>query len=291
MQDLLGEVHDLDVLWATAVACHIFPDEASRKSWHAQIIEERTKRIDEYRQYTVGPDSLWNAWRAGLPQGKQIQALATQRMILWAKVLDPDFPHSARISRLAVELYDGLVAAALLSPPTSSNANSDARSTLQVAALLHDVGKSKGNKGHHKTSFDLIRTHPTPLGWNPESLQRAAVVARFHAGALPSRSHKSLRDLLPDEQKLIIQLAAILRLANAFDRAHDGHIRSLKIENALAHPNPPNARTDSFASPLASRPTKPSSSPPKATCPPAPPPKPSPPKDISWKPCCAVRWW
>ena len=50
MQDLLGEVHDLDVLWATALACHVFPDEESRKNWHARIVEERTKRIDEYRR-------------------------------------------------------------------------------------------------------------------------------------------------------------------------------------------------------------------------------------------------
>jgi len=227
MQELLGEVHDLDVLWATALSCHIFPDAASRQSWHARILQERTKRIDEYRQRTVGPDSLWNVWRAGLPQGKQVQQIATQRMKLWAKALDPDFAHSERVSRLALELYDGLLATGLLE--SSNNAN--VRSSLQVAALLHDVGKSEGNKGHHKASFELIRSHSNPLGWNPEHLQRAAVVARFHAGALPTRSHKALRDLLSDEQKITIQLAAILRLANAFDTAHDGHIVRVKIDN------------------------------------------------------------
>ncbi len=240
MQDLLGEVHDLDVLWATALACHVFPDDASRQTWHARVIEERTKRIDEYRQRTTGPDSLWNVWRAGLPQGQQIQQTATLRMKLWAKALDPDFAHSERVSRLALELYDGLLATGLLESPNGT----DARSSLQVAALLHDVGKSEGNKGHHKTSFELIRNHSNPLGWNPEYLQRAAVVARFHAGALPTRSHKTLCDLLPDEQKITIQLAAILRLANAFDTAHDGHIRQVRIENAAA----PKRRTNGFPS-------------------------------------------
>ncbi len=238
MQDLLGEVHDLDVLWATALSCHIFPDATSRQTWHARIISERTKRIDEYRQRTVGPDSLWNVWCAGLPQGKQIEQIATQRMKLWAKALDPDFAHSERVSRLALELYDGLLAAGMLG---SSN-GADARSSLQVAALMHDVGKSEGNKGHHKASFELIRSHSNPLGWNPELLQRAAVVARFHAGALPTRSHKALRDLLPDEQRITIQLASILRLANALDAAHDGHIVRVKIENT----NGAKRRTNGF---------------------------------------------
>jgi hypothetical protein len=40
--------------------------------------------------------------------------------------------------------------------------------------------------------------------------------------------------MLPEEQKITIQLAAILRLANAFDNAHDGHIRRVKIENVDA---------------------------------------------------------
>ena len=78
MQDLLGEVHDLDVLWATTLSCHVFHDEVSRKEWHSRIIEERTKRIDEYRERTTGSDSLWSTWRAGLPQDKQIKEIATQ---------------------------------------------------------------------------------------------------------------------------------------------------------------------------------------------------------------------
>ena len=227
MQDLLGEVHDLDVLWSTAVSCHIFPDAASRQRWHKQVLAERARRIDRYRASMVGPNSLWQVWRAGLPQGPQIQVLATRRMKLWAHGLDPDFPHSERVASLALQLYDGLLSSGWQPAVDSSSA----RSSLLAAALLHDVGKSKGAKGHHKISFAMIRAHANPLGWNAADLQRAAIVARFHRGSLPTRKHKALRDLLPDEQKGAIQLAAILRLANALDAAHDGHIRRIQIED------------------------------------------------------------
>jgi len=250
LQDLLGEVHDLDVLWSTALSCQIFPDQASRKSWHERITEERTKRIDEYRRKTVGPESLWAVWRAGLPQGKQIEAIATRRMKLWAKALDPDFAHSERVARLSLEIYDGLIALGLYRAAESPslperNGSGDARSSLYAAALLHDVGKVHGNKGHHKESLDLIKKHATPLGWKEEDMRRAAVVARFHCGALPTRGHKLLRDLLPPEQKTTIQLVAVLRLANALDIAHDGHVRRVKIENA-AQPRNPSRRTNGF---------------------------------------------
>jgi CHAD domain-containing protein/HD superfamily phosphodiesterase len=226
MQDLLGDVHDLDVLWATAVSCHIFPDPGSRRHWRERILFVRTKRIERYRNKMTGPDALWHVWRAALPQGAQIHTLATRRMKLWANSLDPDFPHSERVASLALQLLDGLVASGWQTSVDSISA----RSSLLAAALLHDVGKSKGEKGHHKTSFEMIRAYGTPLGWNAADLQRAAIVARFHRGALPTRKHKALRDLLPDEQKAAIQLAAILRLANALDAGHDGHIRRIQID-------------------------------------------------------------
>jgi len=270
LQDLLGDVHDLDVLWATALSHRVFPDESSRQSWHARIGEERTKRIEKYRQHMVGPDSLWNVWRAGLTQPKQIQEIATRRMKLWAKALDPDFPHSERIARMAVALYDGLEAAGLLKtkqrvPHVSlpvrdlglshvrhgawrnPDPNRDsARACLYLAALLHDVGKARGDKGHHKESLELIKAHGVPLGWKADDMARAATVARFHCGALPTRGHKALRELSPEEQNITVQLAAILRLANALDAAHDGHIRRLRIENANLQPNHHSRRSNGF---------------------------------------------
>jgi hypothetical protein len=232
MQDLLGEVHDLDVLWATALSCRVLPDETSRKSWHERITHERTTRIDEYRHRTAGAESLWTAWRAGLPQGKQIQEIATRRMKLWAKALDPDFAHSERVARLSLQLYDGLMTAGVFGKHDAEDTNgNNPRSSLYVAALLHDVGRVKGKKGHHKESQELITKHGTPLGWEEADMRRAAVVARFHTGGIPTRSHKALRDLLPDEQRVIIRLSAVLRLANALDATRDGHIRQVRIEN------------------------------------------------------------
>jgi CHAD domain-containing protein/HD superfamily phosphodiesterase len=226
MQDLLGEVHDLDVLWSTALSSHIFDDAHSRTVWHERIAGERNKRIQRYREKMIGPDSLWGVWRAGLPQGRQIETLAVRRLKLWAGALDPDFPHSERVASFALQLYDGLLR---LSWHPAVDAES-ARTSLLAAALLHDIGKSQGEKDHHKISLALIRKYRIPCGMNEADLLRAATVARFHCGVLPTRKHKLLRDLLPDEQKATIELAAILRLANAFDAAHDGRILRLHLQ-------------------------------------------------------------
>ena len=144
IQDVLGEVHDLDVLWSTAVGCRIFPDAVSRALWHQRILAERITRVERYRAKMVGPDSLWQSWRAALPQGRQIQALATGRLKLWAGGLDPDFSHSQRVAGLALTLYDGLLAwgwrPALNASP--------ARSSLLAAALRATMWVSqKAGKG------------------------------------------------------------------------------------------------------------------------------------------------
>src|SRR5581483_8708768 len=54
LQDMLGEVHDLDVLWAAAQQVKAFPDDEARARWQARIREERERRIESYRQKMMG---------------------------------------------------------------------------------------------------------------------------------------------------------------------------------------------------------------------------------------------
>src|SRR6204780_738597 len=114
LQDLLGEVHDLDVLWSTAVEIMAFPDIENQRRWREKLNAERSRRIAKYREKMVGRQSLWRAWRAELPAGDQLRAAALGRLRVWAGYLDPDFTHSQRVTQLALLLYDGLNNSGLL---------------------------------------------------------------------------------------------------------------------------------------------------------------------------------
>ncbi len=230
LQDLLGEVHDLDVLWATAVEIMAFPDMESQSRWREKLNVERTKRIERYREKMVGRQSLWRVWRAELPSGPQLRAAAISRLRVWAGYLDPDFSHSQRVAELALLLYDGLKNAGLLATdagapnpaPLSLDQNSeyDSRAVLQAAALMHDVGKAKGTENHQKDSYRMIRGLARPLGWSARELELAAVVARYHRGALPRPGGKTMQALALPDRPLAMELAGVLRLANALDLRH-----------------------------------------------------------------------
>src|SRR5579863_6795358 len=224
LQDLLGEVHDLDVLWATALEVKAFADQEERSRWHNRILEERSRRIQRYRDTMAGKTSLWQVWRAELPAGEQIESAALSRLKLWASFLDPDFKHSVHVAGLALQLYDRL-------PDNHAAAaeKREQRAVLQLAALLHDVGLSKRQKGHHKATYRLIQRLRPPLGWTAANIRTAAIVARYHCGALPGGRQKTMAGLSPSQRQSAVKLAGILRLANAFDADHSSRIQRLEV--------------------------------------------------------------
>ena len=233
MQDVLGEVHDLDVVWPAALRANVFPDSDARARWQRRINEERAHQIETYRKKTLGKegtvkdkDSLWQVWRSQLPDRKQTESAAWLRLRLWASLLDPDFRHSRHVTRLTLQLYDGLTAISKASRPPAQE-----RTILHSAALLHDIGRSDKEKGRHKATYRMIRRLAPPLGWRAQDLLTAGVIARYHRGALPRAGQKPLRGLSLQQRQDISRLAAILRLANAFDASRDGRIKRLRVMN------------------------------------------------------------
>jgi CHAD domain-containing protein len=227
LQDVLGDVHDLDVLRATARSVSTFSGPDSRTTWQERVQALRNQRIARYRERMIGSHSLWATWRAELPQGEQIQAAAMTRLKIWASFLDPDVRHSQHVAELARQVFDGLERLEL----TSVSEQPDPRAILVTAAFLHDVGLAQRCKDHHKASFRMIAKLAPPLGWSSEDLLLVATVVRFHRGGLPSLRHKPLRKLAASERQLAKFLAGILRFADAFDDLHDGHVRTLRVED------------------------------------------------------------
>jgi CHAD domain-containing protein len=229
LQDQLGDVHDLDVLRATLpLAGGAALTAEARARWEALIAQERAARIAEYRIKTTGTTSLWNVWRRGLPSGRRLEAAALLKLHTWARFLDPEPAHAQRVAAFAMQLFDGLA-------PTSTHEGFPslrARKILQAAALLHDVGRSEKEEGHHKASYRLIRDLDPPIGWTAKEMKWMAVVARYHRGAEPRANHPGLAAFSPAEQQHIVWLAALLRFADGFDLEHNGRVTGLDVHAA-----------------------------------------------------------
>jgi CHAD domain-containing protein len=225
IQDLLGELHDLDVLWATVVrpAPGFSPEQ--RAHWREVIDQRRQERLQGYRERMSGRDSLWSRWRADLLDDQSLKSARVVRLSTWASLLDPEPSHARHTAELALKIYDGLTSNGL-----SQNASSpSARSFLEAAALVHEVGRAKGEKNHHKRTYRMVRRLEPPLGWTKHELSLIGLTARYHRGALPRPEHSGYGSLSIADQRELLFLAGILRLANALDHQHKRQVRQLAI--------------------------------------------------------------
>jgi len=225
VQDALGDVHDLDVL-STMLNANALLEPTVREWWRERIREERQQCLERYRRKMVGKGSLWARWRAPLPKADELRTLGLQRFEIWTSFLDPDLRHSRHVAHLAVQLFDGL------SDGIKPDDREACRSILQAAALMHNAGRSRMNKGHHKESARLIRKLSPPLGWTAGEVSMASLIARYHRGAMPSESHKIFSALPKSRRSMVQVLGGILRFACACDRQHDAQIRRVDVESS-----------------------------------------------------------
>jgi len=223
LQDALGEVHDLDVLWER-IRTFGFADAETVAHWRKRILEERSRRVEAYRKKMVGPGSLWRVWRSELPQGAEQHGALLARAQTLVAFSGASVTHARHVVRLALQMHDGLVAAGVFGSTVTNS-----RDALELAAMLQDVGRFQAKRGHHKRSYRILGRMAAPLDWPEDNWEMVAGLARYHRGALPEAGHDEYGRVPAGRRKRFLRLAAVLRLANALDAGHGGTVRSLKV--------------------------------------------------------------
>lgn len=228
IQDLLGEVHDLDVLWSTACQIQAFATPQERQEWQAAVSRERVQRVQAYRDKMVGRRSLWQDWRRELPAGEKLHTAVLRRFEIWATSVDRDPAHTRLVTRFSLELYNALERSGMI--PEHRDGAVSQRDLLQLAAFTHGAGHGGRDKGH-KVSERLLQKLEVPPGWSATELTMASLVAGYHRGAPPTRQ-ESYAALSSDDQHLVDCLGGILRLADSLDCEHDQSIRTITVSRS-----------------------------------------------------------
>jgi exopolyphosphatase/pppGpp-phosphohydrolase len=146
------------------------------------------------------------------PEKKSAQRKIQRRAALdLARSCSFDEPHARQVAKLADMLFDGL--------QPLHKFKSNERFWLECAALLHDIGWIGGGKGHHKRSLAIIRNSVNlPFGYRRRLM--IGSIARYHRRTLPNAKHYHYFALAPRDRKIVLGLAAILRVADGLDAAH-----------------------------------------------------------------------
>ena len=127
--------------------------------------------------------------------------------------------HAEHVAQTAMKLFDQLA--------DQHNLDHKMRAILEIAALLHEIGKIVNSSGFHKHSSYLI-SNSEFFGVGERSHMLIALVARYHRRALPQPSHVRYASLDLQDRIAVSKLAAILRIANAMDESHTQKIKNFK---------------------------------------------------------------
>lgn len=228
VQDLLGQIHDLDVLYAFSGQDTTTAEPSAVASLRESIQRQRKQCMAEYQRHTRGRKSALRAWRAGLPQGSRIEAATGARFRATACALDPRVRRTMRVSRLALQLLD------LLVTPDGEPPFGGARTRLllRAAARLHGVRCPRGRGPRQERAYEFLRGLPAPVGWKPAEWEILAWTVRYHRGAEPKPSHTAFAQLPADRQAQVRALAGVLRLARALNRSGATALAQPTGENA-----------------------------------------------------------
>ncbi|MGD0644948.1 MAG: YfcE family phosphodiesterase [Candidatus Bathyarchaeia archaeon] len=138
-----------------------------------------------------------------------------------SKKYNEDTKHCEQVRKLALRLFDSL--------DNLHQLGKRERCWLECAAILHDIGLSRGVSGHHKKSMKMI-LNDTDLLYTSEERRIVASIARYHRKGFPKQKHSNLATLNRITVKKIKMLSSLLRIADALDYSHQSIIKNVNVK-------------------------------------------------------------
>lgn len=252
LQDLLGDVHDLDVLARTLEDWEAPEDQEqndSVKIWQDKIALERRDRLETYRQLTLGKTSLWSEWRHQLPYGSRLEAAASARLRATMRAGDKHARRTRQVSRLALRIYD-LLRQKQAAPQFESG---QFRRLLEASSLLQSITPVIDGALSLKQLRKHILKMSIPPNWTREEWDLMAWAVRFHRGPEPKLKN-GFAKLSDADQETVRVLAGTIRLARSLRKCGIAKTTGLRLEvsaEALVLGVPALVDTEEYAARLA----------------------------------------
>ena len=132
--------------------------------------------------------------------------------------VDPS--HSRQVRKLSTALFDQLQELHGLSRHD--------RLLLKVSAILHEIGTFINQKNHHLHGQYII-LHSEIFGLSRQDINIIGLMARYHRHGVPTAADATYAKLDQPNRLRLQKLAAILRVADAMERAHSGRITDFTV--------------------------------------------------------------
>ena len=179
----------------------------------------------------VGLDAVRAGRSSSLRAERPLTAAEWESLRGLAGLRELELEHGRAVASLAGRIWEQLAEPLGLDPAD--------RPLLECAARLQDVGYVINYDNHHKHSYHLIRNSRLP-GIRAHDLELIANVARYHRGAHPKKKHENLLRLTPADQRRVLAMASVVRLAGGAPRAQcvrvdPPHERLVQLARPAAH--------------------------------------------------------
>jgi exopolyphosphatase / guanosine-5'-triphosphate,3'-diphosphate pyrophosphatase len=140
----------------------------------------------------------------------------------FARRFSYDAEHAEQVRNLAVSLFDQL--------RPLHEMGCDERLTLEIAAILHDVGHAIGHKNHHRHGEYLVRYGDIPglRGWRRDMV--AALVRYHNSKSDPQMSHKTYASLDGARREDALMLVSLLRIAEKLESEHRRMVAGVTVD-------------------------------------------------------------